>query len=456
MAVDNIGSAHTPGELAALIEIAKQRINANQHELDLGLEDRASAVIDLPASTAAVVKRSSPRILWQGLAGSYERLGLGVVADSVFRDLVLARLVEPTSKLDSVRVLGRLGLDPPHVNTLYNCLGRVIARDYRTLIAAACWRHVTAAGGPGVALLVARDGFPLDVHVFEGNKAETKTLIPVITAFQERHAIADMVVVADAGMLSAANLNASKTQVYCSSSAPAPPKRPRSSKSTSVAAATHRRRRDRGADPPDGARPRQARPPSGVALQVGARPAGSPHAQRADRPCSASGPPGRALEEAAVRQAHRTERHFGRGLDRTGSPSGRIQGVRHQYRLDDHGWPRRGGVVPRPVEGRAVVPDGQVRPQGQTGLPPDQGFHRGALDRGVRRAGGCPIPAEHHRRIDQEGRRRPRTPAHDRGRHRRPRDDRRAEHQRRRPQTHRCDKRGSPKVVELRPEIGAG
>ena len=59
-----------------------------------------------------------------------------------------------------------------------------------------------------VGLLVARDGFPLDVHVFEGNKAETKTLIPVITAFQERHQISDMVVVADAGMLSAANLNA--------------------------------------------------------------------------------------------------------------------------------------------------------------------------------------------------------------------------------------------------------
>ena len=141
-----------------------------------------------------------------------------MVADSVFRDLVLARLVEPTSKLDSVRVLGSLGLDPPHVNTLYNCLGRVVARDYRTLIAAACWRHVTAAGGPGVALvlydlttlyfeaekeddlrkvgmskerrvdpqitvglLVARDGFPLDVHVFEGNKAECDTRSHVLS-----------------------------------------------------------------------------------------------------------------------------------------------------------------------------------------------------------------------------------------------------------------------------------
>ena len=38
-----------------------------------------------------------------------------------------------------------------------------------------------------VALLVDPGGFPLEVHVFEGNKAETTTLIPVLTAFQARH-----------------------------------------------------------------------------------------------------------------------------------------------------------------------------------------------------------------------------------------------------------------------------
>jgi transposase len=51
-------------------------------------------------------------------------------------------------------------------------------------------------------------GFPLEVHLFEGNKAETATLIPVLSAFAQRHGVRDMVVVADAGMLSAANLNA--------------------------------------------------------------------------------------------------------------------------------------------------------------------------------------------------------------------------------------------------------
>ena len=57
-------------------------------------------------------------------------------------------------------------------------------------------------------LLVDPAGFPLEVHLFEGNKAETTTLIPVLSAFAQRHGVRDMVVVADAGMLSAANLNA--------------------------------------------------------------------------------------------------------------------------------------------------------------------------------------------------------------------------------------------------------
>src|SRR5665648_885991 len=47
-----------------------------------------------------------------------------------------------------------------------------------------------------------------DAPVRRENRAETTTLIPVLTQFQARHGITDMVVVADAGMLSAANLNA--------------------------------------------------------------------------------------------------------------------------------------------------------------------------------------------------------------------------------------------------------
>ena len=57
-----------------------------------------------------------------------------------------------------------------------------------------------------VGLLVDRHGFPLEIGCFEGNKAETLTIIPIVKQFAQRHGIADMVVVADAGMLSSANL----------------------------------------------------------------------------------------------------------------------------------------------------------------------------------------------------------------------------------------------------------
>ena len=57
-----------------------------------------------------------------------------------------------------------------------------------------------------VGLLVDRGGFPLQIGCFEGNKAETTTILPVVKAFQARHGIEGMVVVADAGMLSANNL----------------------------------------------------------------------------------------------------------------------------------------------------------------------------------------------------------------------------------------------------------
>lgn len=57
-----------------------------------------------------------------------------------------------------------------------------------------------------VGLLVDRAGFPLEIGCFEGNRAETTTIIPIVKAFQARHGLADMVVVADAGLLSAANL----------------------------------------------------------------------------------------------------------------------------------------------------------------------------------------------------------------------------------------------------------
>ena len=157
--------------------------------------------------------------------------------------MVLARLIEPSSKAQVPRVLGDLGLEPVSVRTLLRSLGRCGQRGYREAISQALFEHVTATRGLAlclydvttlyfeaereddlrkvgyskdrrvdpqsiVGLLVDRRGFPLRIGCWEGNKAETTTIIPIAEAFQAAHGIADLVVVADAGMLSATNLTA--------------------------------------------------------------------------------------------------------------------------------------------------------------------------------------------------------------------------------------------------------
>jgi transposase len=46
------------------------------------------------------------------------------------------------------------------------------------------------------------------VSAFEGDEAETKTMLPVIEAFMPAHDLSDVTIVADAGMVSEANQKA--------------------------------------------------------------------------------------------------------------------------------------------------------------------------------------------------------------------------------------------------------
>jgi Transposase DDE domain len=59
-----------------------------------------------------------------------------------------------------------------------------------------------------VGLLVDPGGLPWEMHVFEGDKAETTTLVAVLSAFRAGHGVTGLAVVAGAGMLSAADLDA--------------------------------------------------------------------------------------------------------------------------------------------------------------------------------------------------------------------------------------------------------
>ena len=59
-----------------------------------------------------------------------------------------------------------------------------------------------------MGLLADAAGFPLAVQAFEGNKAETATMLPVINAFKAAYQLQEVTVVADAAMVSQANQTA--------------------------------------------------------------------------------------------------------------------------------------------------------------------------------------------------------------------------------------------------------
>lgn len=59
-----------------------------------------------------------------------------------------------------------------------------------------------------IGLIVDIQGFPVAYEIFEGNKFEGHTFIPIISAFKKKHGIDKLTVVADAAMLSLDNVKA--------------------------------------------------------------------------------------------------------------------------------------------------------------------------------------------------------------------------------------------------------
>jgi hypothetical protein len=229
--LQHIGSAHNDAELAALRAAALQVIEGGQGRLDLGV----------PAARRARIVGSGSPSLWSALEAAWEAVGFGgAVGDEVFKLLALARVVEPTSKLDAIRVLGELGVRAPSYSTIQRRLRECVEKGWRGRLEVACARTAkvselrfclydvttlyweTHEGDgfrePGfskerrlepqvvVGLLTTPGGFPLSVRAFEGNKAETKTIAPVLAEYASAHDVKDVTVVADAGMMSEANM----------------------------------------------------------------------------------------------------------------------------------------------------------------------------------------------------------------------------------------------------------
>ncbi|MEK7460632.1 MAG: IS1634 family transposase [Patescibacteria group bacterium] len=230
--LEHIGSAHTDIDLQTLIALAKQRLLGQQQSL----------FPKAPAPLQVYLRQSVSQVLFTCFSELYRQLGFDKLQDTAFESLCIARIVEPTSKLDTLRVLVELGITGFSNTSIHRCLRQIITKNYRKKIAGFCFARAKSQGitlvlydvttlyfeaqqeddyrKPGmskerrlepqivVGLLVDQHGFPLEIHSFEGNTAETTTILPVIEQFKAEYNLKDVTVVADAGMLSAKNLQA--------------------------------------------------------------------------------------------------------------------------------------------------------------------------------------------------------------------------------------------------------
>jgi hypothetical protein len=147
--IEHLGSAHDDAELEALKAAGRQRLAEGQGALDLGLD--TTRVDGEPLEIVG----SKASHLWDALCRAYQALGFDTATggDEVLRDLVLARIIEPTSKADSLRVLSEAGVELVDYRTVTRRLPVIAKPAVRQALSAACAAHA----GLGPASLVLYD-----------------------------------------------------------------------------------------------------------------------------------------------------------------------------------------------------------------------------------------------------------------------------------------------------------
>lgn len=248
----HIGSARNVEELSLLEKEARKWLESYSGQSSLFCASTPSS------SLSAYITKWDDRqfvgvrygLAYEVCLAVYARLGYGKIEDQLLRDLCIMRLVEPASKIRSLELLKRYFGIQHHERTLYRHLPLFVG--YKAQVFQLCTTFVRqelvddlsvvlydvttlyfesfeadALRKPGfskdgkpqqpqvvVGLLVNRDGFPLGQEVFSGNTFEGKTMLPVLRRFREAEHTKHCTVVADAGMLSYANMEELKAEGF--------------------------------------------------------------------------------------------------------------------------------------------------------------------------------------------------------------------------------------------------
>lgn len=238
-----VGSSKVSSAIEELYQLAQEEIKSlvKSPELPFSQNPEQQFVADFKAGIQQL-RLIGPELL---LGKIFDDIGFGAIADELFRHLVITRLVYPVSKLKTVDYLAKYKGIQMSVYSIYRYLDKLHKHQIEQVKSISLKHTLQLLGNqmsivfydvttlyfetkdeddfkrmgfskdgkhqqPQIVLglLVSSGGYPLDYDVFEGDKYEGDTLIPVIEHFVAKHKPQQLVVVADAGLLSHKNIEA--------------------------------------------------------------------------------------------------------------------------------------------------------------------------------------------------------------------------------------------------------
>ena len=242
-----IGSSSDEDELERLIEIGNKWIKEKQGFLEFDFDDAKKQT--------GIFLNSIEQINIQGaellLGKIYDEIGFDQIEDKLLKILVLSRLLYPASKLKTLDRLLRYHSLEIDEHRIYRYLDKLYYQQKEKIqqisylhtlkildnIISVVFYDVTTLyfqidnedeirkrgfskegrhQNPQIVLglLVSIGGYPLAFDIFEGNKFEGHTMLPVLDTFKEKYNLDKLVIVADSGLLSNQNISELQNKGY--------------------------------------------------------------------------------------------------------------------------------------------------------------------------------------------------------------------------------------------------
>jgi transposase len=236
-----IGSSSDEKIVEEFYKKAKEEIKhiKGQEEFNFDI-DKERGLVDIFFNSIEDFKLLGPELL---LGKIYDEIGFNQIRDELFRHLVITRLVYPVSKLKTIDYLYRYKGIEIKIDKVYRYLDKLHKEQMR-MVEQISYRHAIKEMNEEVSiifydvttlyfeaededdlrrtgfskdgkhknpqivlgLLVNAKGFPLGYEIFEGGKFEGHTMLPVIEGFQKKYKLKELVIVADAGLMSKENI----------------------------------------------------------------------------------------------------------------------------------------------------------------------------------------------------------------------------------------------------------